>query len=105
MNILPNRVEKWALSSSWSLLFPLETSPKLHHFFLDRWVHQFAHYRVKRDGRNSAAMPIIEGISVFQVDGIYLCIFLQYLPTPWVHITCFDISRSRNGVQTGLQSA
>ena len=41
------------------------------------------------------AMPIIHGISAFQVRRIHLSTSLQYSPTPWVHPICSGISRYR----------
>jgi hypothetical protein len=41
------------------------------------------------------AMPIIHGISAFQVPRIHQCPSPQYFPTPWVHPICSGISRYR----------
>jgi hypothetical protein len=52
----------------------------------------------------AGAMPITPGSSAFQVHRLHLETFLQYSPNFCVFATCFDICRSRNGVQS-LQSA
>ena len=44
------------------------------------------------------AMSIIARISPFQVHRIYLGIFLQYFPCPWVFAPRSDIYRSRSSL-------
>ena len=51
-----------------------------------------------------AAMPIIHGISSFQVHKIHLGPLLQYSPDPGALPTCSDIFRYRNRAKNSPQS-
>src|SRR5271163_2294431 len=51
----------------------------------------------KRDGTEiQPEMPIIHGISAFQLHRIYQETLLQYSPNIWVPAPCSDMSRCRN---------
>ena len=51
----------------------------------------------KRDGTEiHPAVPIIDGISAFQLHTIYQETLLQYSPNTWVPAPCSDMSRCRN---------
>src|SRR5271154_906753 len=64
---------------------------------MERGALQVGHYCAKRDiAEIHPEMPIIHGISAFQVHRIYRETFLQYSPNPWVSAPRSDISRSRN---------
>src|SRR5271170_94064 len=64
---------------------------------MERGALQVGHYCGKRDITEiHPDIPIIHGISAFQVHRIYREILLQYSPDNWVPVPCSDISRCRN---------
>src|SRR5271170_6529925 len=64
---------------------------------MERGVHQVGHYCRKRDITEIRPdIPIIHGISAFQIHRIYQETLLQYSPNPSVLAPCSDISRGRN---------
>src|SRR5271155_197370 len=77
-----------------------------HHFFIEPGLHQVADYRGKRDLTEiHPAVPIIHGISPFQIHRIHLETYLQYFPDPCVLPTCPGISRYRITLHNRPQSA
>ena len=77
-----------------------------HHFFMEPGLHQVADYRGKRDLTEIyPVVPIIHGISPFQIHRIHLETYLQYFPDPCVLPTCPGISRYRITLHNRPQSA
>src|SRR5271154_5664041 len=79
--------------------------PKMCVHFSKDW-RSVADYRGKRDLTEIyPVVPIIHGISPFQVHRIHLETYLQYFPDPCVLPTCPGISRYRITLQNRPQSA
>ena len=92
-----NRVIKTVLRSVRRLLKHTNISARSIHSFRERWALQVARYRGTRQITDiHPVLPIIHGISTFQLHRIYQETRLQYSPNTWVLATCSDMSRCRN---------